>query len=422
MGDLDSSESPIAALTSPTKDKLALMLNGQKILTSDEGLPRDWRGLAQRLDCDMERQQQLGRAASPAAALLEHCRALPVGQLWTALAAIGRLDVQDDTQEIVAADVARYQERLSGSVRTSSALPLGSAGDDEELLCVGDAECLRNGQPLPTFDAFLLYDDGDAEFAAEIVRRMEDRGIKLCDKERHLLPGVTFEHQGIIRLMETRCHRVLAVLSPRFLESAVNKFLAMFAQALGLDKRGRMLLPCVYQKCTLPSYLMYCSRLDFTRGIGLMDPWEKMYDTLKVAMATRVRSISSSVSESRPAPAAAAQSKARCNSTSGALAVPRTPVPAACEPPEKPAAAEAQPRSASRGFLRRLLPTRGRSRGSESGTEGAPTTPESEPTAETDQQRRGQLGKLFNHGKDKHKNGKHKAKAEKKKKEALLAV
>ena len=59
---------------------------------------------------------------------------------------------------------------------------------------------------------------------------------QLCDKERHLLPGVTFEHQGIIRLMETRCHRVLAVLSPRFLESAVNKFLAMFAQALGLGE------------------------------------------------------------------------------------------------------------------------------------------------------------------------------------------
>ena len=59
---------------------------------------------------------------------------------------------------------------------------------------------------------------------------------QLCDKERHLLPGVSFEHQGIIRLMETRCHRVLAVLSPRFLESAVNKFLAMFAQALGLGK------------------------------------------------------------------------------------------------------------------------------------------------------------------------------------------
>ena len=50
-----------------------------------------------------------------------------------------------------------------------------------------------------------------------------------------------------------------------------------------------MLLPCVYEKCTLPSYLMYCSRLDFTRGIGLVNPWDKMYDTLHVAMTSRVR-------------------------------------------------------------------------------------------------------------------------------------
>ena len=51
--------------------------------------------------------------------------------------------------------------------------------DDTPLSLLGDAECLRNGQPLPTFDAFLLYDDGDADFAAEIIQRMEARGIKV---------------------------------------------------------------------------------------------------------------------------------------------------------------------------------------------------------------------------------------------------
>ena len=125
--------------------------------------------------------------------------------------------------------------------------------------------------------------------------------------------------------------------------------------------------------------------------------------------------------------AVAGQPKARSSSTSSPLVGPKTPVPAACEPPEKPPAAVTEQKRSSRGLLGRLLPARARSRGSagdqsESGTE----RPELEPAAETDQQpeRRsggGQLAKLFHHGKDKHK--KHKAKADKKKEaKALLAA
>ena len=36
-----------------------------------------------------------------------------------------------------AVDVGRYQERLSGSVQTSSAVQLRSDVDDDEILCVG---------------------------------------------------------------------------------------------------------------------------------------------------------------------------------------------------------------------------------------------------------------------------------------------
>ncbi|XP_037093059.1 myeloid differentiation primary response protein MyD88-like isoform X2 [Pollicipes pollicipes] len=405
MDELNTVESPIVALTEITKEKLALLLNGKKILPSDDGFPRDWRGVAQCLDCDNDVVQQLGRSASPTVALLERCRARPVADLWRALQDVGRWDVQDDARYMIEDDVRLYQERLSSSAATSSAVSLLPGLNDADLLCVGDAECLRAGRPLPTFDAFLLYDDGDTEFAAQIIERMEARGIKLCDKERHLLPGVTFEHQGIIRLMETRCHRVLAVLSPQFLQSAVNKFLAMFAQALGLDKRGRMLLPCVYQKCTLPSYLMYCSRLDFTRGVGLVNAWDKMYETLSVAMVTRTRSASHSVTDALPAPAAA---KPRSDSTPCC----------ASTPPDDPPAAETSAGESSwsgRAFLRNL---KSRLRSSES-ADPAEQQVGGEADGKAGQERRAHRPKLFT-AKDKQKT---KAKREKKKEaKALMAA
>lgn len=46
------------------------------------------------------------------------------------------------------------------------------------VYCVeGDAERLRRGESLVQFDALLLYDESDADFAAEIVSRMENRGL-----------------------------------------------------------------------------------------------------------------------------------------------------------------------------------------------------------------------------------------------------
>ena len=145
--------------------------------------------------------------------------------------------------------------------------------------------------------------------------------------------------------------------------------------------------------------------------------------------------MSSPAPDARPLPITDRQ-RPRHDSTPIPLG-PKTPVPAACEPPEKPVAAAAgQAKRGGRGLLGRLLPVRGRQRSGENGIEGSTagiegstaagiegSTVESEPAADTNQQpeRRGHLSKLFHHGKDKHK--KHKAKTEKKKEaEALLAA
>lgn len=96
-------EAPLQALSRKTKGQLSELLNGIKILPSEEGYLRDWRGLAHCAKVRSELVTFLGNRADPTRELLEHWskeeNACKLSDLQTFLGHIDRWDVIDDTDE-----------------------------------------------------------------------------------------------------------------------------------------------------------------------------------------------------------------------------------------------------------------------------------------------------------------------------------
>jgi len=171
-------------------------------------------------------------------------------------------------------DAQIYSENCLSSQR-DKIVPYSDPGS--EIYTVEDSEKIQKGLPLPRYDAYLLYSDLDWEFVSLVIKELETiRGMKLCIKERDLLPGVQFEHEGISKLIESRCNHLLVIFSPNFLNCGANSFLLSYAQALALDTSRRKIIPCKYKDCELPPSVRYSYCLSYERNNKLWNFWDKL--------------------------------------------------------------------------------------------------------------------------------------------------
>lgn len=139
-------------------------------------------------------------------------------------------------------------------------------------------------ESIQQFDAFVLYDNNDIEFATELIGTMENQyEMKFCTRDRDLVGGC-LEHEAIITIITERCNKLIVIASNEFFESPVHKFYFNIAQAFGigkkkpnkdkitiishnLDKAMRNIIPCTYKDCELPANMRYLCRLDY-RNMG----------------------------------------------------------------------------------------------------------------------------------------------------------
>lgn len=146
-----------------------------------------------------------------------------------------------------------------------------------------DVEFSEKGLPLPNYDAFVIYNDKDIEFATELIERLENNGYNLCAKDRDLLPGLSFESDAILSLLSQRCNHLILIVSKAFLMSPMQIFITNYAQALGIEQGRRKIIPCVLEPdCNLPQMLRYCFRLDYFRNNKLFNFWDKLDTSLRV--------------------------------------------------------------------------------------------------------------------------------------------
>uniref|UniRef100_A0A1B6DXX9 TIR domain-containing protein n=1 Tax=Clastoptera arizonana TaxID=38151 RepID=A0A1B6DXX9_9HEMI len=270
---------PLYALRSSSRNYLASLLNCSKVLPSPNGLPRDWRGLA-----DLSGVPTRTIRDNPTMSILsswEELASSSLGQLYEFLGEMDRYDIQDDIEDTLYEDAEEYLRKMSSESNSDTILKNGDV--DKNILTVDDVSRLGREGQLQYYDAFVLYADEDIDYANKIVDKLENEyHLKLCCKDRDLIGGTQFQHEAIMRLIAERCQRLVIVVTPNFLNSPANKFFVTFAQALGIEQRQRKVIPCIFENCHLPVELKYYFSLNYNRSSTHWNFWDKLRDSISV--------------------------------------------------------------------------------------------------------------------------------------------
>ncbi|XP_058122791.1 myeloid differentiation primary response protein MyD88-A-like [Anopheles ziemanni] len=282
---------PLKALSPLTRDLLGCLLDKERIFLSEAGFSRDWRGLFNLVEIPKSLYPLVKGHEKHTHFLLElwekeshQCKVdANLAQLQNLLGCIDRWDVVDDTFELFEKDAEKFllqEHRRTARESEPAELQDDCVPDDNDIIVVGDRARYKQ-----QFDAFILFAQEDIDFATKMVSRLEDRGLKLCLKDRDILAGASFEHEVMSRLISERCRRLVVIISEAFLASSLNDFTVTFAQALQIERRQRKVIPCVYEKCDLPPHLKYTCRLDYQRSQNLYNFWDKLANSIRPSSA-----------------------------------------------------------------------------------------------------------------------------------------
>ena len=98
-------------------------------------------------------------------------------------------------------------------------------------------------------------------------------------KERDLVAG-TLEHAMSCNIIQQRCKKVIAVFSSSFFESNESRFLANFAQFVGIQQGicGKI-IPIILnpeKKCNIPQQFQMYSKLPYNPHSKMVNFWNRL--------------------------------------------------------------------------------------------------------------------------------------------------
>ncbi|KAH8292582.1 hypothetical protein KR018_009116 [Drosophila ironensis] len=296
-------ETPLSELSMETRTQLSRMLNRKKVLRSEEGYQRDWRGIS-------ELAKQKGfvdeNANNPMDLVLiswsqRSPQTAKVGHLEQFLGIIDRWDVCDDIQENLVKDTQRYhvkqEQRQAALVEACPAPPSDcletnnnnsysnsiTMGQSVQILSDEDQRCVQMGQPLPRYNACVLYAEADIDHATEIMNNLESEryNLRLFLRHRDMLMGVPFEHVQLSHFMATRCNHLIVVLTEEFLRSPENTYLVNFTQKIQIENHTRKIIPILYNPSMhIPQTLGIYTHIKYAGDSKLFNFWDKLARSL----------------------------------------------------------------------------------------------------------------------------------------------
>ncbi|XP_055837535.1 myeloid differentiation primary response protein MyD88 [Episyrphus balteatus] len=302
--EIDYAKVPLDAMRQSSCTILSRSLNPTKVLLSEEGIYRDWRGIAYLAGLCSLYGPFMSAEKDPMAKVLSLWRREGDNQtanfdnLLKFLGKIDRWDVADDLTESLAEDAKafkskKYQEQLIIARQEASAAcddfskdMCGNFTPDQDILTNDDVQNAMQGLPPQMYDAFVLFADEDYNFAMELITRLEEKhpkfDFKICVKDRDLVGGISIEHEAIMRIIKERCHRLIVIVSAAFLKSAANTFFTNFAAALQIEQRRRKIVPCLYEPCELPTTLSFYFNLKYYNTGRYFNFWDKLSDSIRI--------------------------------------------------------------------------------------------------------------------------------------------
>ncbi|XP_060660890.1 myeloid differentiation primary response protein MyD88-like [Drosophila nasuta] len=297
---------PLSELSNDTKRQLSCMLNRKKVLRTEDGYERDWRGIAYLAKLTNLINENVPKPMDAVLStwIQHNPNTAEVGYLEQYLGIIDRWDVQDDIKENIIKDTERFnlkkqqREQLQELSRSSPPPSLelreknnNSLAQPVNILTLDDEKCLQMGLPLPRYNACVLYAEADIEHAKNIMENLEypPYNMKLFLKHRDILPGVPFEHVELSEFMTHRCNHLIVVLTEEFLSSRENTYLVNFTQKLQIESHRRKIIPIVYNyKMALPQTLSIYTRLVYEQHSALFNFWNRLASSLYDMNVTQV--------------------------------------------------------------------------------------------------------------------------------------
>jgi len=328
-----SPDAPLWVLQPSTVEALAVLLESEKLLPSIEGKLRDWRGVTEESGhgpaADNFIYQKIVNCKSGHfKELFSHWMkksGANVRHLWNILEDIDRFDVRDDVSEKLREDIKNAEEIAKKKGFDLKKLEVSDIArkrieNEEDALTYEDLDCLNRGMPLPTYDAFILYSEEDSQLVSEIVQNLEAQGLKIIVRDRDLLGGL-FEHTAIMKLIGSRCTKLMPFFTPTFFDSAYNQFLVDYAQWSQMEVHKKIsgkIIPIISNKrCDIPPHLSLYSKIKYDPHATLFNFWERLVKTINPAISfDPSKTISPSTSVSTTAQNASASAPPSASSVS----------------------------------------------------------------------------------------------------------
>lgn len=121
-----------------------------------------------------------------------------------------------------------------------------------------------------SYDAFVCYAPEDLHYAQELISLLEDNGKRVATAD-DLLPG-HFEHDALIRLINSRCRNFIAILTNNTAHSDECILQTKFAS--GKLTMGRF-LPVLFETTDcLPSVMQILTKIDLTSADPIRRDWQ----------------------------------------------------------------------------------------------------------------------------------------------------
>lgn len=313
-GTIDLKQVPIKVIRPECRQLLCKQLNGTKVLLSEEGLQRDWRGILQCLNLNHTTSSDFISHKDPFGRIFERWLqeqgdSASLDDFQTILGRIDRWDVLDETCDYFVQYAKEYISNRIREQQTQQQTQLENnqidkfnflieptTNCDQKVLTYDDQKLVLQGLSPQQYDAFLLFADEDIDFATEIIENLETNNVKLCSKDRDIIGG-EFVLDTVQHLIGDRCDRLIVILSPAFFRSESNKFFVKFVQAMSIEERRRKVIPVLYEPCDVDNHeaIRFLSCLNYLRlkRYGLF--WQNLCLSVKMTPFTDAPAVSPSI-------------------------------------------------------------------------------------------------------------------------------
>lgn len=275
---------PLSQIQPKVLTKLCQDLNLEQLITTKQGLARDYRGLAELMGFSiLDIETYIKKSSNPTRSTIEafiykkcnidrNQKSVTLNDLIRMIEQIERFDVIDDfipdmIRIATQPNCSIYSPHERNKAIDSADLPIvdleSSVTSITALLTIDDTR----QQMRTCYDAFVCYAPEDYKHAESLIFHLEQHG-KTIATSSDLLPG-NFEHDSLIQLIDSRCRKVITVLTPNFLKSKECDFQTKFANEIGIKAGSPKIIPVLFEACdemSLPPLIRVISKIDLTNS------------------------------------------------------------------------------------------------------------------------------------------------------------